>query len=82
MVLGLLGSAIKKVFEGDFSGALDDAAEGSLKLLQATNPLAMAVEVLADKVKEALLMQIMLKETNEQKLSDLNRENEVLSKQM
>ena len=51
--IGLLGSAIKKVFEGDFSGALDDAAEGSLKLLQATNPLAMAVEVLADKVKEA-----------------------------
>ena len=30
--LGLLGSAIKKAFSGDFSGALDDAGAGLKKL--------------------------------------------------
>ena len=30
--MGLLGSAIKKTFSGDFSGALEDAQEGAVKL--------------------------------------------------
>jgi hypothetical protein len=49
--LGLLGSAIKKAFSGDFSGALDDAAEGANKLLVQTNPLVQATQALAGATK-------------------------------
>jgi len=49
--LGLLGSAIKKAFSGDFSGALDDAAEGANKLLIQTNPLVQATQALAGATK-------------------------------
>jgi hypothetical protein len=50
--LGLLGSAIKKAFSGDFSGALDDAAEGANKLLVQTNPLVQATQALAGATKD------------------------------
>ena len=50
--LGLLGSAIKKAFSGDFSGALDDAAEGANKLLVQTNPLVQATKALAGATKD------------------------------
>lgn len=49
--LGLLDSAIKKAFSGDFSGALDDAAEGANKLLVQTNPLVQATQALAGATK-------------------------------
>ena len=49
--LGLLGSAIKKAFSGDFSGALEDAAEGANKLLIQTNPLVQATQALAGATK-------------------------------
>ena len=41
--IGLVGSAIKKAFSGDFSGALDDAKEGFTKLAQAS-PLGILAE--------------------------------------
>ena len=50
--LGLLGSAIKKAFSGDISGALDDAAEGANKLLVQTNPLVQATQALAGATKD------------------------------
>ena len=50
--LGLLGSAIKKAFSGDFSGALEDAAEGANKLLVQTNPLVQATQALAGATKD------------------------------
>ena len=44
--LGLLGSAIAKVFKGDFEGALNDAKDGATKLLLEVNPLtAMLVDI-------------------------------------
>jgi len=49
--LGLLGSAIKKAFSGDFSGALDDAGAGMKKLLVETSPVYQAVNALADATK-------------------------------
>lgn len=49
--LGLLGSAIKKAFSGDFSGALDDAGAGMKKLLVETNPLYQATMALAGATK-------------------------------
>ena len=57
--LGLLGSAIKKVFSGDFSGALEDAKDGALSLGEGflrLNPLtagaALAIDGLITVVKE------------------------------
>lgn len=37
--VSLLGSAFKKVFEGDFSGALEDAGEATKKFLIDANPM-------------------------------------------
>ena len=45
--LGLLGSAIKKAFSGDFDGALTDAKDGMIKIVRATNPAVMAADALA-----------------------------------
>lgn len=50
--IGLLGSAIKKVFEGDFSGALDDAAEGAKKLFIETNPLIQVTTALGKVISD------------------------------
>lgn len=50
--LGLLGSAIKKAFSGDFSGALEDAGAGLKKLYIETNPLVQATRALAGATKD------------------------------
>ena len=60
--VGLLGSAIKKVFEGDFSGALEDAADGAKKLFIETNPLIQATSALGEVIKETT--NEIIKETN------------------
>jgi len=44
--LGFLGSAISKVFSGDFSGALEDAGKGIIKMNQALNPAVILTESL------------------------------------
>lgn len=44
--LGLLGSAIKKAFSGDFSGALEDAGKGFKKLIIEGNPALQLVKKL------------------------------------
>lgn len=49
--LGLLGSAIKKAFSGDFSGALEDAGKGLNKLYIEANPLVQATQALAGATK-------------------------------
>ena len=49
--LGLLGSAIKKAFSGDLSGAFDDAASGISKINQGINPIVIGVNALADGIK-------------------------------
>ena len=41
--MGLLGGAIKKVFSGDFKGALNDAKDGFIKLNNNINPVTMAI---------------------------------------
>jgi hypothetical protein len=50
--LGLLGSAIKKAFSGDFSGALDDAGAGLKKIYIETQPLYQATVALARATKD------------------------------
>ena len=48
--LGLLGSAFKKLFERDFSGAMADGAAGVLKLNQALNPMVIVGELVVETV--------------------------------
>ena len=55
---GLLGSAVKKVFSGDFKGALNDAKDGFKKLNNNINPVAMAVNAASKAVKEFAAEQI------------------------
>ena len=49
--VGLLGSAFKKLFAGDFTGALSDAAEGSKGLFMELTPLGVAIEATTAIVK-------------------------------
>jgi hypothetical protein len=41
--MGILGGAIKKVFSGDFKGALKDAKDGFIKLNNNINPVTIAI---------------------------------------
>jgi hypothetical protein len=50
--IGLLGSAIKKVFQGDFKGALEDAGKGFVNFNRGVNPAAMVIEGLTKTVVE------------------------------
>jgi len=45
---GLMGSALSKLFSGDFSGALSDAGEGFVKLNRGLNPAVVTTELLID----------------------------------
>ena len=53
--LGFLGSAISKVFSGDFSGAMEDATKGVVGLVRATNPLVMVTEALVKGTKDLIV---------------------------
>jgi hypothetical protein len=50
--LGLMGSAISKLFKGDFSGALNDAKDGIVGLNKALNPTVIIVDALTKSTKE------------------------------
>ena len=50
--LGFLGSAISKLFKGDFSGALEDAGKGVVGLNRALNPAVIITEALIKSTKE------------------------------
>lgn len=50
--LGFMGSAISKLFKGDFTGALNDASKGVLQLNRALNPAVMIVEAMVEGTKK------------------------------
>ncbi len=52
--MGLMGSALSKLFSGDFSGALDDAGEGFVKLNRGMNPTVILTEALIDGTKKLI----------------------------
>ena len=66
---GLLGSAIKKAFSGDFSGALEDAKDGFVKLNNNINPVKIAVDAVAKSVKN-LAKEIKADATAAAKIAD------------
>ena len=58
--IGLFGSAIKKVFSGDFKGALSDATDGFVKLAEAS-PLGVikdGVDALTESTKDFVIEQL------------------------
>ena len=50
--LGFLGSAISKLFKGDFSGALEDGKKGVIGLNKALNPAVIITEALIKSTKK------------------------------
>jgi len=52
--LGFLGSAISKLFKGDFSGALEDAGKGVIGLNEALNPAVILTKALVKGTKELI----------------------------
>ncbi len=52
--LGLVGTAIKKAFSGDFSGALTDAKDGFVQINKAINPVVIATDALVDGIKKTV----------------------------
>ena len=52
--LGFMGSAISKLFSGDFSGALDDAGKGIVGLNRALNPAVIITEALVNSTKDLI----------------------------
>ena len=52
--IGLLGSALKKLFDRDFSGALSDAKDGFVQINQAVNPVVIATEAVANGIKKTI----------------------------
>ena len=50
--LGFLGSAISKLFKGDFSGALEDAGKGLSGLNKTLNPVLIVTDALIKSTKE------------------------------
>ena len=79
--LGFMGSAIAKLFSGDFSGALDDAGKGIVGLNQALNPAVMLTEALVSSTKD------LVKEINEEakaaaKIADQRAKADKLDRQI
>ena len=67
--VGLLGSAFKKLFEGDFKGAFEDAADGVVTMNKAINPVVIAQEALFTGIrKTAKAVKDLVKETKEEML--------------
>ena len=52
--LGFMGSAISKLFSGDFSGALEDAGKGVVGLNRALNPAVILTEALVSGTKDLI----------------------------
>tara|TARA_R110000737_G_scaffold45984_1_gene66057 strand:+ start:1446 stop:3326 length:1881 start_codon:yes stop_codon:yes gene_type:complete len=52
--MGLMGSALSKLFSGDFSGALDDAGEGFVKINRGMNTVVILTEALVDGTKKLI----------------------------
>ena len=52
--LGFMGTAISKLFKGDFSGALEDAGKGIVRLNQGLNPAVILTESLVKSTKDLI----------------------------
>ena len=79
--LGFLGSAISKVFKGDFSGAMEDATKGVVGLVRATNPLVIVTEALVKGTKD-LIVEITKEGKIAAQIADQRAKAEKLDRQL
>ena len=79
--LGFMGSAISKLFKGDFSGALKDAGQGVLGLNRALNPAVMLTEALIKSTKE-LIVEITKEGKIAAQIADQRAQAEKLDRQI
>jgi hypothetical protein len=79
--LGLMGSAISKLFSGDFSGAFDDASKGIIGLNRALNPAVIITEALIDSTKE-LTKEILEEGKAASKIADQRAAADKLDRQL
>ena len=79
--IGFLGSAISKLFKGDFSGALEDAGKGVTGMLRATNPLVIITEALIKSTKE-LTQEILAEGKAAAKIADQRAAADKLDRQI
>jgi len=78
---GLLGSAIKKAFKGDFSGAAEDAKKGLKGLNDNTNILKMGVDALAKSTK-ALVKEMKEEGKIAGQIADIRAEADKLDREL
>lgn len=65
--VGLLGSAFGKLFDGDFAGAFNDAADGMVAINRAINPVVIAGEALASGIQKSVqATKDLINETNKE----------------
>ena len=79
--LGFMGSAISKLFSGDFSGALEDAGKGIVGLNRALNPAVIITEALIDSTKE-LTKEILEEGKAASKIADQRAAADKLDRQL
>ena len=79
--LGFMGSAISKLFSGDFSGALEDAGKGIVGLNRALNPAVIITEALIDSTKE-LTKEILEEGKAASKIADQRASADKLDRQL
>lgn len=80
---GLMGSAIKKVFSGDFKGALEDAGDGFSKLVEAS-PIGVikdGLDAVTESVK-SFSAEVIKDATNASKIADKRAKAEKLARNL
>jgi hypothetical protein len=79
--LGFMGSAISKLFKGDFSGALGDAEKGIVGLNKALNPAVIITNALIESTKE-LTKEILEEGKAAAKIADQRAKADKLDRQI
>ena len=79
--LGFMGKAISKLFKGDFSGALEDAGSGLIKLNQGLNPAVILTEALVKSTKD-LIVEITKEGKIAAQIADQRAKAEKLDRQL
>jgi hypothetical protein len=79
--LGFMGSAISKLFKGDFSGALEDAGKGIVGLNKALNPAVMLTEALVKSTK-SLIVEITKEGKIAAQIADMRAKAEIVERQL
>jgi len=79
--LGFMGSAISKLFSGDFSGALVDAGTGIVGLNKALNPAVILTDALVNSTKD-LINELAEESKIIAKVSDQRAEADKLDRQL